>query len=103
VDEGRIELDSKRAYEYGLQVEKVLELLLFLVHLSGGFPPRANELLEQCPTKARDKLLKRAEEIARKTEERRADPVEGVSGMRTVTCGVARSRACDDGMLPGTV
>lgn len=45
MDEGHIELDSKRAYVYGLQVEKALELLLSLVHLGGGLPPRANELL----------------------------------------------------------
>lgn len=45
VDEEGMELDGKQAFEYGLCVEKALELLLVLVHLSGGFPPRAHELL----------------------------------------------------------
>ena len=45
VDKGHIKLDSKQAYQYGRQVERALEQLLFLVHLSGGFPARANKLL----------------------------------------------------------
>ena len=40
-----MELNAKVAYRYGLRVEKALELLLFLAQLSGGFPPRAYELL----------------------------------------------------------
>ncbi|KAM6513757.1 hypothetical protein FALCPG4_014975 [Fusarium falciforme] len=41
--DGGMELNAKAAYR--LRVEKALELLLFLAQLSGGFPPRAYELL----------------------------------------------------------
>jgi RecQ family ATP-dependent DNA helicase len=40
-----IKLDPKAACRYGMAVEKLLELLLFLTHLSYGQPARAPELL----------------------------------------------------------
>lgn len=42
---GRTEPDKRAAYRYGQEVERLLRLLLFLVHLSYGQPARGPELL----------------------------------------------------------
>ena len=45
MNDGGMELNSRLAYRYGLKVEKALELLAVLAHMSSGFPLRAWELL----------------------------------------------------------
>ncbi|KAK1613484.1 hypothetical protein BDP81DRAFT_401265 [Colletotrichum phormii] len=44
-NDGGLTLHPMPAYRYGLRVEKALELLAVLVHISSGFPLRAWELL----------------------------------------------------------
>lgn len=45
MNDSGVELNPRSAYRYGLKVEKALELLAVLAHISGGFPLRAWELL----------------------------------------------------------
>ncbi|KAG7416705.1 hypothetical protein Forpi1262_v016777 [Fusarium oxysporum f. sp. raphani] len=45
MNDNGVEINSKMAYRYGLRIEKALELLAVLAHISGGFPLRAWELL----------------------------------------------------------
>jgi hypothetical protein len=45
INDSGVEINSKMAYRYGLKVEKTMELLVVLAHISGGFPLRAWELL----------------------------------------------------------
>ncbi|KLP03469.1 Uncharacterized protein Y057_10530 [Fusarium fujikuroi] len=45
ISDNGIEMNLRMAYRYGLKIEKALELLAVLTHISGGFPLRAWELL----------------------------------------------------------
>ncbi|KAH7187726.1 hypothetical protein DER44DRAFT_628815, partial [Fusarium oxysporum] len=45
INDNGLKINSKMAYRYGLNIEKALELLAILTHISGGFPLRAWELL----------------------------------------------------------
>ncbi|WKT53675.1 hypothetical protein QSH57_004259 [Fusarium oxysporum f. sp. vasinfectum] len=45
IGDNGVEINLRMAYRYGLRIEKALELLAVLAHISGGFPLRAWELL----------------------------------------------------------